>query len=312
MSQKKKFITIVTHPGKFHVDDVYCYALLNSLYKNNKLIRTRDKSIINNADIVFDIGEKYDPLEKRYDHHQSEDLRIYRLNGEKYSAIGLVWKHFGKIYISQCLKNDVIPNILNVIWERIDKKLIRYIDNIDNGEIDHKIGGIYTLSNQINSFNKNWYEDIDNTEQFMKVSIFAEWHLRREVNREYGQIIAVDQVLRYYHDRQYDELLVMDQFLPWTRVIFNSEGEMPEIKFVVFKNNDDIWSAQAVPLKHGSLQKRVNLPRNWGGLSDKALEKASGVEGSIFCHDKLFICGNKTKEGAIKMALKALEVHKNG
>jgi uncharacterized UPF0160 family protein len=45
----------------------------------------------------------------------------------------------------------------------------------------------------------------------------------------------------------------------------------------------------------------------WKGLRDDALSKESGIEGGIFVHISGFIGGNKTKEGALAMARKALQ-----
>jgi uncharacterized UPF0160 family protein len=89
------------------------------------------------------------------------------------------------------------------------------------------------------------------------------------------------------------------------------------------------WRIQAVPISPGSFESRKALPEVWRGLRDENLSQVSGVEGGIFVHASGFIggenlslalyifqvidflCpqqGNKTKQGALLMAKKALEM----
>ena len=42
--------------------------------------------------------------------------------------------------------------------------------------------------------------------------------------------------------------------------------------------------------------------QRYRGLRDDALSQATGVDGCIFIHAAGFIGGNKTKEGALKLA----------
>ena len=59
---------IVTHSGKFHADDVLAWSLLCQFHPEKdhlSLQRTRDESIIEGADIVFDVGGIYNPSKGR-------------------------------------------------------------------------------------------------------------------------------------------------------------------------------------------------------------------------------------------------------
>ena len=56
-----------------------------------------------------------------------------------------------------------------------------------------------------------------------------------------------------------------------------------------------------------SFDARKDLPKTWGGLNKDDLSKLTWIENCTFCHPALFICGNKTKEGAISMAKVAVE-----
>jgi uncharacterized UPF0160 family protein len=99
---------LVTHNGSFHADEVAAVALLHLYgmidYLELDLIRTREIEIINQADIVLDVGGIHDPANLRFDHHQIK-------NGE-ISTAGLVWdwlkQQTGEM-------NGEIENLINAI-----------------------------------------------------------------------------------------------------------------------------------------------------------------------------------------------------
>lgn len=57
----------------------------------------------------------------------------------------------------------------------------------------------------------------------------------------------------------------------------------------------------------GSFQNRLSLPAAWQGLRDAELSAASGIPNCVFVHASGFIGGNKTYEGVLQMAQKALQ-----
>ncbi|WP_334169494.1 MYG1 family protein, partial [Timonella senegalensis] len=61
---------IATHNGKFHADDVFGVALLKQLYPDAQVVRSRDPKVLDQADIVLDVGGVYDVEARRFDHHQ--------------------------------------------------------------------------------------------------------------------------------------------------------------------------------------------------------------------------------------------------
>merc|ERR1712142_1386422 len=97
----KKACTMVklgTHNGAFHCDEVLACFLLKQLpqYKNAEIIRTRDPKLLEQCDIVVDVGGVYDPAHHRYDHHQRSfkdnmnSLRPEKKFVTKLSSAGLV------------------------------------------------------------------------------------------------------------------------------------------------------------------------------------------------------------------------------
>ena len=68
----KRTFLIGTHDGKFHCDEVLACYMLRSLpeYRDAEIKRSRDPSVLEQCDIVVDVGGVYDPSIHRYDHHQ--------------------------------------------------------------------------------------------------------------------------------------------------------------------------------------------------------------------------------------------------
>ena len=67
-------------------------------------------------------------------------------------------------------------------------------------------------------------------------------------------------------------------------------------------------ASQAVSVGPGSFENRRSLPSVWRGLRDAALSEASGIPGCVFVHASGFIGGNATKDGALAMAIRAMEL----
>ena len=67
-----KNIKIGTHDGTFHCDEVLGTYMLQLIYPDSEVVRSRDQNVLNTCDIVIDVGGKYDPSKHLYDHHQRE------------------------------------------------------------------------------------------------------------------------------------------------------------------------------------------------------------------------------------------------
>ena len=60
MGQNKR---IGTHSGTFHCDEALgCFLLQQTLkFRDSDIIRTRDPSVLQELDVVIDVGGEYDP-----------------------------------------------------------------------------------------------------------------------------------------------------------------------------------------------------------------------------------------------------------
>ena len=71
--------------------------------------------------------------------------------------------------------------------------------------------------------------------------------------------------------------------------------------FVVHPRDKD-WCLTGIRRADDGFELRADLPAHWAGLTDAALEAASGVAGAVFCHNGRFIAAAKTREAALAMA----------
>ena len=145
--------TIITHSGRFHTDEVSAIALLELLFGEKATVyRTRDLNLIkelsgSNTAYVVDVGEVYDPLNRRFDHHQETmDMSFFELRGKgrpskkckiPVSSLGLVYHTYGCDLIRALVAKRELDTELS-FWEiedlysRLYTVLCRDIDANDN------------------------------------------------------------------------------------------------------------------------------------------------------------------------------------
>ena len=73
------------------------------------------------------------------------------------------------------------------------------------------------------------------------------------------------------------------------------------ILFVVHPRGDD-WTLGGIKISNDTFEQRADLPAAWAGLTDAALEDASGVKGAKFCHNARFIAVASSREAIMQMA----------
>ena len=141
----KNLKKIGTHNGAFHVDEILACAMLKKLpeYADAEIIRTRDSKILDECDIVVDVGGVFDPKTHRYDHHQKSFTHsMSTLIPEspfvtKLSSAGLVYVHFGKKLIAQIIEKPESDPLVETIFVKVYKKFMEEIDANDNGIATH-------------------------------------------------------------------------------------------------------------------------------------------------------------------------------
>jgi len=292
----KTRIKVVTHDDRFHADDIFGVATLQLVFGVDALeiIRTRDEKMIAEADIVLDVGGEYDPERGRFDHHQPGGAGE-RVNSIQYASFGLIWKKYGEQLTGSKLAADAI-----------DSWLVQAVDAGDNGiPIARPIEGMpseYVINVIASAFGPTWEEDESVLDtNFTYITSFARELLKREIAQARARVHAVPLVVESYEKAEDKRILVLDGYYPWMSAV----KEFPEVLFVVSPNKEgNKWRVNAV--QEALFVNKKSFPQEWAGLKDEELQKMSGVPDAVFCHRALFMAAAKTKEGALKLAQKAL------
>lgn len=284
--------TIVTHDGSFHADDVFSVAALKVIFPTYTLIRTRNPELINNADIVLDVGGEYDASAGRFDHHQRGGAG-QRENGIPFSSFGLIWQHYG---LRICQNNQNLA-------DSIDAELVSTIDAIDCGYVDGVAQGI-SLSQTISMLNPTWQEDSDFDECFNEAVDFASRILSRFIAAASGGLNAKALVAEAINKAEDPRIIILTQYIPWKRTVHALSSEA---LYIVYPSHSGKWKIQCVPVEPGSFVDRKPLPSKWAGLSDNKLVEVTGIPDAIFCHNGLFIAGAESFESILQMAAIAVD-----
>ncbi|NQZ82324.1 MAG: MYG1 family protein [Colwellia sp.] len=283
---------IATHNGNFHADDVFSIAALRQIIPSFKLIRTRDLDLIGKADIVIDVGGEYDPDSGRFDHHQRGGAGK-RDNGVPYSSFGLIWQKYG---LEICQANQDVANA-------VDVNLVSMIDAVDCGHVEGVYNGI-SLSQTIAMFNPTWQEDSHFDSCFDEAVDFASRILKRFIASADGDISAKEIVTKAITKAKDPRVVILEKYIPWKETVLTLSADA---LFMVYPSLSGEWIIHAVPAELGSFEDRKPLPKQWAGLSNKALSEVTDIDDAMFCHNGLFIAGAKSMESIMKMASIALQ-----
>lgn len=300
----------ITHSGLFHPDELTAIGIYEiATGETLDVLRTRDIDKFSLADLIFDIGEKYDK-EKYFDHHQEIGIPRYR-NGILYSTVGLILDNFLK-----------------------DKNLIKYLLNnglyavqaIDNGQkffnlkdrTKEKVTNLPNPFSFVRKLNATWEEGIfsdiqkknfDNARKIVK-DILINMVKHHKANEKAKEIISAAICDYSYLKLDY---IIFDQYVPYEKEVikFNNEiikdlitkkgytdGHFTEeekrniIKFCIFKNEQDEWNVFAI-------QKNI-IPGDFDAWCSLDKDKCEKLLGFKFCHKFAFCAVFDNKESAIK------------
>lgn len=318
-SEEISTITIQTHDGRFHTDDVGAVSLLTSYYAKKdtqvNLIRSRDLTLLENADILVDVGGIYDPCTHRYDHHQEDCNEVFQEGFTiPLSSIGMVWKHFGQeiltMYIQHSQSFNYVENYqdhIEKLWVEVYLKAIQEIDAHDNGVLPVKGGkrNYWThlsVGNLISSHNtRHTNNETLQMKAFEKaVGFFGQVFdtMLNEIIRSYFDFIVGRDVVKKCIDDAPDnrEYLIITELVP---TIFKCLGKLDpdcQFKFLIFHNEgEDEITIRTRGRKDDIMTPIIPL------LCYDAVKEKLGEEREdqlVFVHKNLFIAKTKTIEAA--------------
>ena len=285
---------LITHGGTFHPDDVFSTVLMSKIIDDPVVYRaTASESAYANK-IVYDIGFG------EFDHHGPDALM--RNEKIKYSSFGLLWKRYGKEYLTK------ITSDIDEMWTAIDERLVMQIDGIDNGNFP-KITADYSLLDLdavIDLFNRGWNEKVDNDEQFIQAFLTAENIFDRLIIKEQAKINAkkiVEEKIR----NTTGEILILDDYMPYHEALFNKKlKEAENIKIIIFPSNRKGYNIKPKTISKDSKELLIKFPKELLGLHDEELASKTKIPTARFIHTEGFIAATDTLEDAISLATLAL------
>ncbi|GLR65435.1 metal-dependent hydrolase [Acidocella aquatica] len=305
---------LATHSGKFHCDEVFAYAVLRLAMDlsqpgaDHTLLRTRKPELIEQADIVWDVGSVFDPARNRFDHHQRG--APLRADGTPFSSAGLVWQVYGERAVGALLRPAGAMDFAAAIAAELDAGLVLRIDEIDNGvsatgPVKRDSLGLASL---IGEFNPTWDDPAANgptsgDDAFLEATAFVTTMLRRRVESLRARLAAETAVLAAHQRSEDPRLLILETGMPWKSAVFTHD--LP-VLFAVSPASNGNWMLDTVPPEPGSFEQRLALPEAWAGLQAEELARESGVEDAVFVHVRRFVGAAKSRGGAVELARKAL------
>ena len=275
-----EFDLAVTHDTIFHADDVFGAALCTMLNPLITVMRTTDMEVLelhkdDPMAIIFDIGLG------KYDHHQED--KALRADGTPYCGFGLLWKDFGHLL---CPDDEA--------WKTVDESLVYAIDAADNGVKQN------LLSASIKAMNPCWDSTMTEDEAFYNHALpVAKEILKATIEHANASIRAADVVELSYLASPTEEILILDEYMPWSKTV-HDDPKFKNVLFVVYPSKRRGWNVQTVPKEPGQFVNRMDFPTDWLGHADPE-------RGIHFAHTANFLIACDTKEQAIRVAQEAVE-----
>ena len=264
---------VATHSGPFHADDVLAWGFVQVFVDADAtLVRTRDAAVLDEADIVFDVGGSFDPARGRFDHHQNS------YTGPLSSA-GMVLNWLEA-------SGRVSPALAATLRHRV----CDYVDDVDNGR---RVPSpeVPCFAQMVEAYNRG-VDDLPGFDAaFMRAGQMAAGYVRG-IALGFAEEDAARAVVRAAMadaDRRESNTLLLAEYVRWKPAYFELGGAAHPTEFVVAPGPDGSWRALAIPPTENSFDQKRPLPEAWAGLVDDELVEKSGVPGARFCHKNRFI-----------------------
>lgn len=285
--------TVATHSGSFHADDVFAMAAFQLLLgkENVEVVRTRDVTVLSEADYVVDVGGEYNHEQKRYDHHQLG--APVRENGVPYAGFGLMWRHYG---------SDICDS--EEIAEAIEERICLPIDAGDNGVSLYELNELgvqpFELYGFVSLFGPAWDSGESKDEAFLQAVDWARSVIIRMIKKERAKLKMSAYIKEVYESSENRQRLVFDKPVPHVALI-----EYTEVELIICPDdpdNNDNWTATCIRKAYDSFDIRVSFPKEWSGLREEELARVSGIPDAVFCHKACFVFVAGSKESALRAA----------
>lgn len=293
---------LVTHSGGFHADELLSSVVLSRLYPDAEIIRSREADWIAPASdrLIFDVGRVYDVDAGMFDHHQSPAPS--RATGEPYSSFGLIWRHFGRDYLSLM---GVPADHIEVLHGSFEREFVLPVDLLDNGAVDPSVAGPLLSSMTLPALLEHLKPVFDERSPEREDAAFAgampiaRAFVEGRIRHMAADLRAASIVAEAIRQAGSSRVLELPLGMPYRRAIEAAEAD--HLLFVIHPREGD-WALNGIRLGEDTFAQRADLPAAWAGLAGPELEAACGVPGARFCHLARFIAVAQTREAIVRMA----------
>ena len=293
---------LVTHSGAFHADELLSSVILTRLFPDAAVIRTRDRDLTTPAEgrVIYDVGRDYDADRMIFDHHQPD--APLREDGQPLSSFGLVWRHFGMDYLAAL---DIPEDHRADVFRSLDQGFVLPIDLVDNGVLATSTAGpmlsdltLPALLESLKPVFDDQSPDADDRAFHAALQI-ARAFVEARIQRKASKLRAESMVMAAIEAAGEGKVLELPMGMPFRSAVLKAGAD--HLLFVATPRSDG-WTLTGIRLAEDGFDLRADLPAAWAGLTDEALEEASGVKGAKFCHNGRFIAVADTREAIMQLA----------
>lgn len=296
---------LVTHSGGFHADELLSTVVLSQLFPKATLVRSRDAEMTSPGagKLIYDVGRAYDAAAGIFDHHQRPNP--LRPDGQPYSSFGLIWAHFGRAFLQALAVPDADIEALHLA---IDESFVLPIDLLDNGALEPSGAGplagllLPTLLETLKPVFDDRGPGRDDAAFQAALPVaraFLEAAVRTKAAKRRAEAVVQQAIVAAGTAR----VLELPMGMPFRAAIERAGAD--HLLFVVHPRDGD-WALNTIRKGGDTFESRADLPASWAGLTDAALEQASGVPGAKFCHNARFIAVADSRDAVLAMAEKAV------
>ena len=296
---------LVTHSGGFHADELLSTVVLSQLFPKATLVRSRDAEMTSPGagKLIYDVGRAYDAAAGIFDHHQRPNP--LRPDGQPYSSFGLIWAHFGRAFLQGLAVPDADIEALHLA---IDESFVLPIDLLDNGALEPSGAGplagllLPTLLETLKPVFDDRGPGRDDAAFQAALPVaraFLEAAVRTKAAKRRAEAVVQQAIVAAGTAR----VLELPMGMPFRAAIERAGAD--HLLFVVHPRDGD-WALNTIRKGGDTFESRADLPASWAGLTDAALEQASGVAGAKFCHNARFIAVADSRDAVLAMAEKAV------
>ena len=296
---------LVTQSGGFHADELLSTVVLSQLFPKATLVRSRDAEMTSPGagKLIYDVGRAYDAEAGIFDHHQRPNP--LRPDGQPYSSFGLIWAHFGRAFLQALAVPDADIEVLHLA---IDESFVLPIDLLDNGALEPSGAGplagllLPTLLETLKPVFDDRGPGRDDAAFQAALPVaraFLEAAVRTKAAKRRAEAVVQQAIAAAGAAR----VLELPMGMPFRAAIERAGAD--HLLFVVHPRDGD-WALNTIRKGGDTFESRADLPASWAGLTDAALEQASGVAGAKFCHNARFIAVADSRDAVLAMAEKAV------